>query len=303
MDEPGLFLLGIELLDTAGQTLYEALQSQLEPLYGEDWFTLSLVKKLDDRELAPRDLSVLLVQIEIRNNNNFRLALRTRFNGGIPHDKLYFEHLTDLRIMRNEWFHRIINPITSDELHDLCKTIIAVFPSDTQIAVKATRIQELLDQEDFSASDLMRTSKYIENYVARIEEFELNQIREREIDEVMIQDLINEQNAFLEEAIAEEQQKEFKRPTHVPKIGDAFTGSLLPQKYTLKLDGNILDRRSGTELKEKLGERAISVGRSLLQIHPTGGRLRLSSDGTVVGYVEENWVVVGHVEFSDWFDF
>jgi len=68
IDEPGLFLLGVELLDAAGQTLFETLERQLKPLFGEDWFSLTIVKVSEDRELAPRDLSVLLVQIVIRNN-------------------------------------------------------------------------------------------------------------------------------------------------------------------------------------------------------------------------------------------
>lgn len=43
VEEPALFLLGIELLDTCGQTLFETLERQLKPHFGEDWFSLSLV--------------------------------------------------------------------------------------------------------------------------------------------------------------------------------------------------------------------------------------------------------------------
>ena len=59
-DEPGLFLLGVELLDAAGQTLFSTLEKQLKPLFGDDWFSLTLVKNLEDRELAIRPHSATL---------------------------------------------------------------------------------------------------------------------------------------------------------------------------------------------------------------------------------------------------
>lgn len=302
LDEPGLFLLGIELLDSAGQTLFETLERQLKPLFGEDWFSQSLVRNPEDRELAPRDLSVLLVQIEIRNNNNFRLALRTEYNEGKPHDKIYFEHLTDLRITRNEWFHRIINPITSEELFDLSKTITEVFPPHSQIATKAKKLYDLLSSDEFTAVDLLRTSKYVGGYVSKLEEIQEIRRQEQELEEIMIETHIEQQTAIMEEIMHQEIELEARHGSYVPSIGDPYTGSLLPQKYTLRLDGTIKDRREGVELKDKLGERAIEIGQSLLKHHPKGGRLRLSADGTVVGYEDEEWVVIGSIDLSNWFD-
>lgn len=302
LDEPGLFLFGIELLDSAGQTLFETLERQLKPIFGEDWFSLSLVRNVEDRELAPRDLSVLLVQIEIRNNSSFRLALRTEYNSGKSHDKIYFEHLRDLRIIRNEWFHRLINPITTDELHDLCKTIISVFPSDTQISTKASMLHTLLSKEDFLASDLLRTSKYVGSYVTKLEEIEQIRREEENLREIMFEAYADEQAAVMEEIMKDEIERESKHNSYTHSIGDAYTGSLLPQKYILRLDGSIIDRREGLELREKLGERAIEIGRYLLEHHPAGGRLRLSADGTVVGYEDEEWVVIGSIDLSNWFD-
>jgi hypothetical protein len=302
LDEPGLFLLGVELLDAAGQTLLSTLEKQLKPLFGDDWFSLTVVKNTEDRELAPRDLSVLLVQIVIRNNSNFRLALRTEYNNGRPHEKSYFDLLTDLRIMRNEWFHRIINPITSDELKDLCSAIIGIFPTNTPITVKATTLHDLLVKENFSASDLLRTSKYIGGYVTKLEEIEEARRQEQELEEIMLEAYIENEVAMMDEIVQAEIEAELKYGSYTPVIGDPYTGSLLPQKYTLKLDGGIIDRREGLELKEKLGERAIEIGKSLLKNHPMGGRMRLSADGTVVGYADEEWIVIGSVDLGNWFE-
>jgi hypothetical protein len=302
MDEPGLFLLGVELLDAAGQTLFETLERQLKPLFGEDWFSLTLVKVPEDRELAPRDLSVLLVQIVIRNNSNFRLALRTEYNNGQPHDKNYFDLLTDLRITRNEWFHRIINPITSYELRDLCGIIVGIFPASSAIATKASTLHALLSQESFTAADLLKTSRYVGGYVTKLEEIEEERRQEQELEEILLEAHIENQTLIMEEMIQEEIDANRKFDIYRPTVGDPYTGSLLPQKYTLKLDGTIIDRREGIELKDKLGERAIHIGKSLLNNHPMGGRLRLSADGVVVGYTDEEWIVIGSIDLGNWFD-
>jgi hypothetical protein len=302
IDEPGLFLLGVELLDAAGQTLFETLERQLKPLFGEDWFSLTIVKVSEDRELAPRDLSVLLVQIVIRNNSNFRLALRTEYNNGQPHDKNYFDLLTDLRIIRNEWFHRIINPITSYELRDLCGTIIAIFPATSAIATKASTLHVLLSKDNFTAADLLKTSQYVGGYLTKLEQIEEERRQERELEEILLDAHIENQTLMMDEMIRAEIEADRKFEVYRPTIGDPYTGSLLPQKYTLKLDGTIVDRREGIELKDKLGERALQIGKSLLDNHPTGGRLRLSADGVVVGYADEEWIVIGSIDLGNWFD-
>jgi hypothetical protein len=302
VEEPALFLLGIELLDNCGQTLFETLERQLKPHFGEDWFSLSLVRTPEDRELAPRDLSVLLVQIEIRNNQKFRLALQSEYNSGRPLTKDFLENLKDLRIMRNEWFHRTISPITTDELCDLCLSIQQIFPKGLSISMKAKSLLEVLDSDSYSGADLMRTSKYVGSYISKLEAIEEIRRQEQEIEEILLESHIEEQTAILDEIMRAELEQENTHHSYVPSIGDPYTGSLLPQKYTLKLDGTIIDRREGIELREKLGERAISIGQLLLENHPTGGRLRLSSDGTVVGYEDEEWIVIGSIDLSNWFD-
>ncbi len=84
-------------------------------------------------------------------------------------------------------------------------------------------------------------------------------------------------------------------------IREKYEGSLLPFSYTLKLDATIIDRKSKQELQAVVGERALDIGKKLLAIHPSGGRLRVSHTGLVLGYEEENWVVIGAVSASDWF--
>jgi hypothetical protein len=69
----------------------------------------------------------------------------------------------------------------------------------------------------------------------------------------------------------------------------------------LKLDATFIDRKSKQELHAVIGEKAAEVGNKLLAIHPSGGRLRISQTGLVLGYEEDRWVVIGAVSASEWF--
>ena len=84
-------------------------------------------------------------------------------------------------------------------------------------------------------------------------------------------------------------------------IRETYEGPLLPFSYTLKLDATIIDRKNKQELQSVIGPKAVEVGNKLLAIHPSGGRLRISQTGLVLGYEEDRWVVIGAVSASEWF--
>ena len=84
-------------------------------------------------------------------------------------------------------------------------------------------------------------------------------------------------------------------------IREMYDGAHLPFSYTLKLDATIIDRKSKQELHAVIGDKAMEVGKKLLAIHPSGGRLRISQTGLVLGYEEDRWVVIGAVSASQWF--
>jgi hypothetical protein len=93
-------------------------------------------------------------------------------------------------------------------------------------------------------------------------------------------------------------------PEELPRIlpiRETYDGPLLPVSYTLKLDGAIFERKSKKGLGEVTGEKAGEVGRRLLTIHPSGGRLRISESGFILGFKEEKWIVIGAVTASEWF--
>jgi hypothetical protein len=100
----------------------------------------------------------------------------------------------------------------------------------------------------------------------------------------MLEAHIEHETTIMDELMKEELEMGKLSKSFRHSIGDPYTGLLMPHKYTLKLDGSIIDRREKLELNKKIGDQAIEIGKSLLKNHPTGGRLRLSADGTVVGY-------------------
>lgn len=84
-------------------------------------------------------------------------------------------------------------------------------------------------------------------------------------------------------------------------IREVYDGPVMSYSYTLKLDQTIIDRKSKQELHSVIGERAKDVARKLLAVHPSGGRLRITEAGLVLGYEGERWVVIGAISASDWF--
>ena len=104
---------------------------------------------------------------------------------------------------------------------------------------------------------------------------------------------MNEKSTF--KGLPEESQK-------IVPVREAYSGPLLPFSYTLKLDATIIDRKTKQALHSKIGDRGLDVGRRLLSVHPSGGRLRISETGLVIGFEEDAWVVIGSISASEWFD-
>ena len=177
-----------------------------------------------------------------------------------------------------------------------------IFPSTTPISQKSLQLNNVLKKENFSINELLKASSYVGAYVTKLDEIEESIKKEAELEEILIAAHEVYQSEIMDQIIQEELEREEQIKTFRHSVGSPYTGSLLPQKYTLKLDGSIIDRREGQELSEKLGAKALEIGKDLLKQHPTGGRLRLSADGTVVGYQDEEWVVIGTIDLQNWFD-
>ena len=82
-----------------------------------------------------------------------------------------------------------------------------------------------------------------------------------------------------------------------PDTADTF----LKRSYTLRLNGQIIDRGTRESLEDVNPDAAKSVAERLLQVIPRGGRLRVTASGGVARYQDEQWAVVEKVSKSEWF--
>lgn len=82
--------------------------------------------------------------------------------------------------------------------------------------------------------------------------------------------------------------------------GDMVSGFFIPHTYTLRMNGTIEDRSSGETLDRVVLGAAATADR-LLDLIPTGGRLRVTTTGGVAKYVDAGWTVIASVKRDEWF--
>lgn len=80
-----------------------------------------------------------------------------------------------------------------------------------------------------------------------------------------------------------------------------LSGSFSSNSYTLRLDGTIKHRESGETLARVNPKHGEQIGKKLKKLMPKGGRLRLTTTGTVARHVDGTWVSVTHVSREEWF--
>ena len=80
-----------------------------------------------------------------------------------------------------------------------------------------------------------------------------------------------------------------------------LSGFFIGHSYTLRLNGTIEDRGSGDTLEQVNPGSAKKVGKKLTALIPNGGRLRVTTTGTVARYLDGEWVGVAKVRPEDWF--
>lgn len=81
------------------------------------------------------------------------------------------------------------------------------------------------------------------------------------------------------------------------QLSGFFTG----YSYTLRLNGTIEDRDTGDTLAQVNPKNARAVGKRMKATVPNGGRLRVTTTGTVAAYRDGRWVPVAEVTSNEWF--
>ena len=74
------------------------------------------------------------------------------------------------------------------------------------------------------------------------------------------------------------------------------------RKYSLKLDGTIIDKATGRTLDEVIGIGAKDIGLEILELHPHGGRFNIESNGEIFVYNQGDWKSIGVLKAEKWFE-
>ncbi len=80
-----------------------------------------------------------------------------------------------------------------------------------------------------------------------------------------------------------------------------LTGFFVGHSYTLRLNGTIEDRETGDTLAQVNPASAKKVGKKLKAVIPNGGRLRVTTSGTVALHLNGEWIAVAQVRPDEWF--
>lgn len=83
-------------------------------------------------------------------------------------------------------------------------------------------------------------------------------------------------------------------------VGSPIAGPFASYSYTLHMNGSIRNR-STDELLEDLIPEAGILGALLIARKPNGGRLRISTNGTIAAYFADSWGFLAHVTPETWF--
>jgi hypothetical protein len=80
-----------------------------------------------------------------------------------------------------------------------------------------------------------------------------------------------------------------------------LSGFFVGHSYTLRLNGTVEDRETGDTLAQVNPGSARKIGKKLKELMPNGGRLRVTTTGTVARYQDGEWVAMTQISPDDWF--
>lgn len=152
MDESrddSIYILGHEILQEFGEKLFELLETELRPRWGDNWLELCLTDEEKIKRISERDLHFLLKQILDRNNQNFRMALAKSLCDQTKLTKEMLDQFEQVQRMRNLWAHPT-SIFTSKDLKKLVKAIYEILGGSHSLGSKCFQIWNLPEGPELS---------------------------------------------------------------------------------------------------------------------------------------------------------
>ena len=257
---------GIGLLNLLGMDLFSCIDQILIKTESPTWLTDYRKTNLVYLNYNFNDPSSLLKEL-LRNSSS---PLRKPIRAKVAQKELvaFFSRLQVILDDRNDWIHHNLVPSTQS----LKTLILNVYP-----IAKKMELPLLIE-----CDSLLAKLDGVEPDVPQIE-----------IPLVAESPTGKESNMV----------KEIKDvlPQVERAIGELIDGKFLDYSYVLHLTGEIRDRKTSDLLSQLRPEVSQSLGGLLIARKPTGGRLRIMSDGTLAAYFEDHWGYLAQVTPENWF--
>ena len=263
--------------------------------HGPAWLQNLKVEDVNYRNFNPKDPAALLKDLAKYGASKLRPALLSKIERGFI--KSYLEDLDALLGERIAWLHRQVHE-TEAELLDLVTTLLRVGkPLSLPIVEDCIAIQTSILTPTLEAPvPSVAVQVSIQPTVQGVQEVEETPESVELVEaEVTVIKAVPEPDAI---SVSEIIHIAGEETSH---IGEEVKERLLSHSYVLHLNGDIRDRASDDLLVDVNPVSAQSLGAFLISRKPSGGRIRITEDGTLCAFFEEKWGYLARVKPEDWF--
>lgn len=257
---------GIGLINLLGIDFFEVLNQNLEATDGVDWLTKYRKTSLVYLNYNFNDPSNLLKELLRVSTSPLRKPIRAKV--GQKDIVAFFNRLQIILDDRNDWVHH--NSVFSRE--NLKTLILNIYPVAEKMSL--TLIQEC----DFLLSKL----DGIEPDVPQLD---------NPIVAASNPDADSEWVKGIQDVISDTELA----------VGELIEGKFLEFSYVLHLNGEIRNRKTNELLSELKPEFSTTLGTLMIARKPSGGRLRITSEGLLGAYFEDHWGYLANVTPEQWF--
>jgi hypothetical protein len=279
------------------------INSFMTAKHGPAWLQNLKVEDVTYRNFNPKDPAALLKDLAKYGGSKLRPALFSKIERGFI--KEYLEDLDDLLGERNAWLHRQVQE-TEAELLDLVTTLLRVGkPLSLPIVEDCLAIQSSILAPAPEVSTVDPIVAVVEAIAEAPVEVPTLAPQEESKDEQPVTAVI-EDEPVTKKVVSEPEAISVSDIIQIAgdetsHIGDEVKERLLSHSYVLHLNGDIRDRASDELLGDVNPASAQSLGAFLISRKPSGGRIRITEDGTLCAFFEEKWGYLAKVKSEDWF--
>ena len=267
LDQEGqIHQTGIGLINLLSTDLFGVINQSLEQTDGIDWLTKYRKSSLVYQNYNFNDPSNLLKELLRVSTSPLRKPIKDK----VPQKDIlpFFNRLQIILDDRNDWVHHN-STFTRENLKTL---ILNIYPITEKLGL------QMLGECDFLLSKL----DGIEPDVPQME------------DPIVASTISTSEPEPVKCIEVEISSSDLE-------VGSLIEGKFLEYSYVLHVNGEIRDRKTNELLSELKPGVPISIGALMIERKPSGGRLRISSEGIVAAYFDDHWGYLATVTPEQWF--